>query len=110
MTTEDDTIVPQGWRDLNSTQRDILVALAQIGPANGVEINHALGGTDTTIGTINNNLGTLRGYGLVETTKAVDGYGPEKTNGLSDAGVELIWDAVVRPGVRIQNGRYGGEE
>lgn len=82
-------MIDTAWRDLNATQRDILVALALDPGQTGVGINDSLGRERRNHATVQKNLASLREFGFVESAET-DLPGQTKHHRLTDAGVTLV--------------------
>lgn len=82
-------MIDTAWRDLNATQRDILVALALDPGQTGVGINDALGRERRNHATVQKNLASLRAYGFVDSSDT-DLPGQTKHHRLTDAGEALV--------------------
>jgi predicted transcriptional regulator len=102
---EQQVIDPQ-WRELNATKRDILMALARGGPANGADIHRRLRGHEPqTEGTTHRNIQWLTNKGLITRDPVNDkAYQCE----LSEDGVALLRRGVLKPAAEI-NAEWGGE-
>ena len=85
-----DTQLPDRWRALSALQRDVLVVLAQDGPAMGKTVNRELGRDAGLRGPVNRAIKTLREKGYVETETATGERGEAKHNQLSERGRELV--------------------
>lgn len=84
-----DSSIPDAWRSLSALQRDVLIVLAQDGPATGAAVNRALDRDYERRGPVHDTLQKLRAKGYVETEPA-DDPGEAKTNELTDAGRDLL--------------------
>jgi len=82
-------VLPAEWTGLKRRQRDVLLALASIGPTSGATLHRAVtdseGNAHTYVA-----LGELRRKGLVETIGTNDGR--ESENRLTDDGEQLLAD------------------
>jgi len=94
-------MIDTAWRDLNATQRDILVALALDAGQTGVGINDTLGRERRNHATIQKNLASLREYGFVESSDTTL-PGQTKHHHLTDAGATLVDANVVAVGRAIE--------
>lgn len=86
-----DTTVPKDWQNLNATQRDIMLTLAQHTTLSGNEINAKLGRDHSIRGTINRYLQTLEEQGLVD--RGEQSNQTQRTgrpNQLTEKGRELV--------------------
>lgn len=88
-------IIPDAWRDLNATQRDILYILATTGRQTATSINGALGRPHAHPNTVTRNLDGLRAKGYVTSVDADDRPGTGQYHDLTDAGLDVIHDAPV---------------
>lgn len=86
-------LIPNEWWELNSTQRDILLVLAQTDDSPlGIEIHRSIRGTgeDTSKAVTYRNLSTLEEMGYIESSS---GGGKELTN----EGMRLVELGVLEP-------------
>lgn len=86
-----DTLIPDAWRELNATARDVLVLLAAGGPATGPEMHKRYGEEAVSYNTISNNLRWLTEDDYAEAT----GHGRRPTYALTEAGRDLVERAIV---------------
>lgn len=96
-----DHVVHPGWRALNSTERDILVALAHAGPGNARDLNERVNGRRSEAGTIRQNLYSLIENGYV---RREDGHQQAKINHLTTEGVVLVKHGLLDAADAIQEG------
>lgn len=92
-------MVADAWRELNATQRDILVLLAIDGPRSGADCNRALGKDPDNSPVAYVNLDALRDRGYVESRDTDD---RRVANHLTDAGRELVREGVVETARQIE--------
>lgn len=102
-----DTPIPDAWRELNATQRDILVLLAIDGGQTGGELNRLLGSTEPDSKVAYTNLEALRDAGLVERGEHPD-HERYHANDLTDDGRALVRAAVVETARRVETAEVVG--
>ena len=93
-----ETVIDGDWRDLNATERDILVVLARCGPANARELHNRIRGVRTDAASTRHNLYKLDQCGYI---KREQGDGMAKINRLTPEGVAVLRRGVLEPAARI---------
>lgn len=88
-------IIPDAWRDLSATQRDILFVLASRGRATATNIRAAFG-SDGHPNLVTRQLDGLHDAGYVTSEYADDVSGTGDYHEITDAGLDVIHDAPVR--------------
>jgi hypothetical protein len=93
-------VIPDRWRALNKTKRDVLVALALHGPGNGNELHLRLnGGNLDRAPATRKALQALADCGLITRTKTDAG----KVNALTVDGVALVRRGILEPAAAIDD-------
>ena len=93
-----ETVIDGDWRDLNATERDILVVLARCGPANARELHCRIRGQRSDAAGTRANVQRLTENGYL---RREQGHGVEKINHLTLEGVALLRRGVLEPAARI---------
>ena len=93
---QSEQVVPDTWRDLNSTERDILYILAVHGRQVGLAITRARGRGRQNQNTVGRALPDLREQGLIRSEPATDRPGTGEYHELTDAGWDVIHDSPVQ--------------
>jgi DNA-binding HxlR family transcriptional regulator len=89
-------VVPDTWRDLNSTERDILYVLAVHGRQVGVDISKARGRGVENMNTVTRRLPDLRERGLITSEYAADRPSTSEYHELTDKGWDVVHDSPLR--------------
>ena len=98
MDTDTEAAIPPDWRDLNRTQRDVLVLLARIGPAANRDLRERIGTVDKA--TVSRALAALDAKGYVH-HETGDGVADDNT--LTLDGLALVKRAVVDPSDELRD-------
>lgn len=96
-----DPLIPQDWRQLTATQRDILTALANNPNATVSDISETIGHTPS-FQTISRNLSTLRDKRFVK-SETDDGDERKRRSELTEQGIIVVRMGVLQVADELQN-------
>lgn len=96
-----DRVIHPDWRALNSTERDILVALAHGGPGNARDLNERINGVRPGAAAVRHNLDKLMASGYIEQE---DGFQQAKVNELTTEGLVVVKTGLFDAADAIQEG------